>query len=93
MKHIYKYDITEHLTLGNKLTIPCGAKFLSVQIDPKNGHVCAWYMVDTSNPSESIKVHIFETGKPLPSEVDYMKYRGTLITPLGLVGHVFEERT
>ena len=93
MTVIYKYDITELLVLGNEINIPCSAKFLSIQLDTKNDHMCMWYMVEPNNPSKPLKIRVFGTGHELPYHIDDMTYRGTVINSLGLVWHVFEERT
>lgn len=83
---IYKYTIE---LSGCTLDIPCGAEFLSCQL--QNNQIVAWYVV---NPNKSaitpVKFTVLGTNHPVPEHLTKNNYLSTL--QLGpLVLHVFSE--
>jgi hypothetical protein len=84
MATIWKYpvaaqDVTVH-------EIPKGAKALHLGIDPQ-GILCAWFMVDPTQPKEQRALVMVGTGNELPMNAA-KDYLGTFV--IGeFVNHVF----
>ncbi len=85
MNRIYKYPVI--VTDEFNLTMPVGAKVLSVQV--QNGSPQLWAMVDTSEPLSEIRsFRVIGTGHPIDSDPGV--YIGTFQIHGGeLVLHLF----
>lgn len=83
---IWKYplEVTDRLAL----TMPPGAKFLTVQV--QHGKCCLWALVDeTKKDTDTRRIAIYGTGNPMPDEP------GTYIATFQMMGgdlvfHAFE---
>lgn len=90
--HRYELDITDRQTV----TLPLGYELLSVAVsrtDP-NGLIDMWAQVpEMATPIPAV-IHIIGTGNPMPDDLTNdrtrRKFLGTVVTPGGLVWHVFE---
>jgi hypothetical protein len=83
MKTIYKYTLK--MTDSQTISMPIGAKILSVQ--NQNHTVTLWAEVEDALPTEDRIFFVVGTGMPIPSNP--LNYIGTVQT-YAFVWHIFE---
>jgi hypothetical protein len=85
---ILKYPILIADEVG--ITMPAGARLLSVQYQESTDEICVWALVDTTAPDASRVLRIFGTGEPVdvPANTAFL---GTVQMHGGaLVWHIFD---
>jgi len=82
MKTVWKYDL--YFSPNVNITMPKGAKILSVQNQYDNLHL--WALVDTEAPLELRTFAVFETGEFKESYGNHL----ATVQIRGFVWHVFE---
>ena len=80
MKAVWKYPIAG---IGHPVKVPCGARFLSAQM--QDGSLCVLALVDPDAPLEVRQLLVVGTGQPFPGG----EYIGT-VQRGPFVWHVFE---
>jgi len=86
-KLIYKFELKVLDVI--EVTIPIGAKILSLQV--QNNIPCLWALVDEGVRSEVRTFKTFGTGQYIfDKEISCKKYIGTYQLQKGLVFHLFE---
>lgn len=71
---IYKYEL--ELKDRTVHSIPEAAHILSVAM--QGGKICTWAMVDTEKPKRNIAFIICGTGNPMPDDIPFPLYVGTV---------------
>lgn len=87
MNSVYKYPLDA--VLEQTISLPIGAKILSIGLDPK-GDVVMWAIVDLDVESEDRIFHVIGTGWPISGDVGCLDFLGTFLVE-DLVFHVFEQ--
>ena len=87
-KTIWKYPLK--LTVGQNISFPIGAEFLTVQVQGDN--ICLWALVDPEADTEIRFIEIFGTGSPVGYDKGVSrKYISTFQMQGGLfIYHAFE---
>jgi hypothetical protein len=70
---IWKFNLRAY---GHHLSVPRGAKILSVQV--QRGAICIWALVDADAPSVAVPYAIIATGALIPDPWKPTDYRGTV---------------
>lgn len=63
MRTVYKYVI--EMTDEQKIDMRGGAEIIHVGLDPSR-ILCAWAIVDTTQPSIPVSIWVVGTGNPIP---------------------------
>lgn len=89
MKRIYKYPFE---ILGKTtVSLPVGAKILTIQIDEKDNTPCIWALVDPTIEMKKKKtLYIYGTGHDIHL-IEGLNYLST-IQKNGFVWHIFDEK-
>jgi hypothetical protein len=85
---IYKYPIPFVIGRAIPVTMPRGAKILSVQVQGET--LCLWAMVDPSLPTETETIRIIATGEPIDPTLAVMIDHLATIQSGPYVWHVFK---
>ena len=84
MLTIWKFPL--EVTEIQDVKMPQGARVLAVQA--QHGRPCLWAFVNTERPNESRRIHMYDTGYPIPIPCEYI---GTFQSSDGVsVFHVLE---
>lgn len=90
MKTIHRFE----LGIVTRLSLPEGADILSIQ--PRNGQINLWALVDLDKPLVERTFMIIGTGHPLPEDcvpgVDFLYLETVLVEYGALVWHIFEDK-
>ncbi len=87
MEHfkIFKYELPE---VNNKINLPKGSRVMTIQ--PQNGKICMWVMVNLSEDVVERRFDVFETGDGLiigePLNREYI----ATVQISNVVYHIFE---
>lgn len=84
--HRYELDVTDY----QQLELPWSYELLSVapSHDDPDRRIDLWVQAPEVAPSVQADIYIVGTGNPMPP-VLALEFVGTVVTPIGLVWHVF----